>query len=62
MILCLVLVWLWTSRYVGPVEGALAVIVLGNLPVFLAHSGLATTDAPFAATFAGGIFRVRAVA
>src|SRR3954463_1985657 len=34
MILCLVLVGLWTSRYVGPVEGALAVIVLGNLPLF----------------------------
>src|SRR4051794_9779497 len=56
MILCLVLVWLWTSRYVGPVEGALAVIALGNLPVFLAHSGLATTDAPFAATFTAAFF------
>ena len=62
MILCLVLVWIWTGRHVGPVEGALAVVVLGNLPVFLAHSGLATTDAPFAATFAARIFRVRAVA
>jgi hypothetical protein len=56
MILCLVLVWIWTGRYVGPVEGALAVVVLGNLPVFLAHSGLATTDAAFAATFAGAFF------
>jgi hypothetical protein len=56
MIACLVLIWLWTSRYVGPVEGALAVIVLGNLPVFLAHSGLATTDAAFAATFAAAFF------
>jgi hypothetical protein len=56
MIGCLVLVWLWTSRYVGPVEGALAVIALGNLPVFLAHSGLATTDAPFAATFTAAFF------
>lgn len=53
---CLVIVWLWTDRYVGAVEGALAVIVLGNLPVFLAHSGLATTDAPFAATFAAAFF------
>ena len=49
---CLVLVWLWTSRYAGAAEGALAVIMLGNLPVFLAHSGFATTDAAFAATFA----------
>jgi hypothetical protein len=56
MIACLVLVWLWTSRYVGPVEGALAVIALGNLPVFLAHSGFATTDAAFAATFAAAFF------
>src|SRR4051794_6853154 len=56
MILCLVLVWFWTSHTVGPVEGALAVIALGNLPVFLAHSGLATTDAPFAATFTAAFF------
>src|SRR4051794_22973539 len=56
MIFCLVLVWLWTNRYVGPVEGALAVIALGNLPVFLAHSGLATTDAPFTASFTAAFF------
>jgi hypothetical protein len=56
MILSLVLVWLWTARYVGSSEGALAAIVLGNLPVFLAHSGLATTDAAFAATFAVAFF------
>ncbi len=56
MIFCLVLVWVWTSRYVGPVDGALAVIALGNLPVFLAHSGLATTDAAFAATFTAAFF------
>ncbi|MGE0258411.1 MAG: ArnT family glycosyltransferase [Alphaproteobacteria bacterium] len=56
MVACLVLTWWWTSRYAGPVEGALAVIVLGNLPVFLAHSGLATTDAPFAATFTAAFF------
>lgn len=53
---CLAIVWAWTDRYVGRVEGALAVIALGNLPVFLAHSGLATTDAPFAATFAAAFF------
>jgi 4-amino-4-deoxy-L-arabinose transferase-like glycosyltransferase len=53
---CLAIIWVWTDRYVGPVEGALAVIVLGNLPVFLAHAGLATTDAPFAATFAAAFF------
>ena len=53
---CLGLVWLWTDRYVGAVEGALAVIVLGNLPLLLAHSGLATTDAPFAATFTAAFF------
>ena len=52
----LVLVWVWTSRYAGPAEGALAVILLGNLPLFLAHSGLATTDAPFAAAFTAAFF------
>ena len=52
----LVMVWLWTSRHVGRVEAALAVILLANLPVFLAHSGLATTDAPFAATFTAAFF------
>src|SRR4051794_40296134 len=52
----LVLVWAWSARYVGPVEGALAVILLGNIPVVLAHSGLATTDAPFACTFLGAFF------
>ena len=53
---CLVLVWLWTERSFGPAAGALAVIALGNLPVFLAHSGIATTDAPFAATFIAAFF------
>ena len=53
---CLAIVWWWTDRYVGPVEGALAVLALGNLPLFLAHAGLATTDAPFAATFAAAFF------
>lgn len=55
-IACLALVWWWTDRHVGAAEGALAAIALGNLPVFLAHSGLATTDAPFAATFAAAFF------
>ncbi len=53
---CLVLVWLWTHRYVGAVQGSLAVIVLGNLPLLLGHSGLATTDVPFAATFTAAFF------
>jgi 4-amino-4-deoxy-L-arabinose transferase-like glycosyltransferase len=53
---CLAIVWWWTGRYVGEAEGALAVIALGNLPAFLAHSGLATTDAPFAATFTAAFF------
>lgn len=53
---CLALVWIWTGRYVGAVEGALAVIVLANLPLLLAHSGLATTDAPLAATFTAAFF------
>jgi 4-amino-4-deoxy-L-arabinose transferase-like glycosyltransferase len=52
----LVMVWLWTGRHVGRVEAALAVILLANLPVFLAHSGLATTDAPFAATLTAAFF------
>src|ERR1044071_7030544 len=53
---CLALVWLWTDRYIGAVEGALAVIALGNLPLLLAHSGLATTDAPLAATCTAAFF------
>ena len=53
---CLGLVWLWTDRYVGRAEGALAVITLGNLPLLLAHSGVATTDMPFAATFTAAFF------
>jgi 4-amino-4-deoxy-L-arabinose transferase-like glycosyltransferase len=52
----LVMVWLWTGRYIGRIEAALAVILLANLPVFLAHSGLATTDAPFAATLTAAFF------
>ena len=52
----LVVVWLWTRRHIGPIEAALAVILLANLPVFLAHSGLATTDAPFAATLTAAFF------
>jgi 4-amino-4-deoxy-L-arabinose transferase-like glycosyltransferase len=52
----LIMVWFWTSRHVGRIEAALAVILLANLPVFLAHSGLATTDAPFAATFTAAFF------
>jgi 4-amino-4-deoxy-L-arabinose transferase-like glycosyltransferase len=52
----LVMVWLWTGRHVGRIEAALAVILLANFPVFLAHSGLATTDAPFAATFTAAFF------
>jgi hypothetical protein len=52
----LVMVWLWTRRQIGPIEAALAVILLANLPVFLAHAGLATTDAPFAATFTAAFF------
>jgi hypothetical protein len=53
---CLGLVWAWTDRNVGASEGALAVIALGNLPLFIAHSGLATTDAPFTATFTAACF------
>jgi 4-amino-4-deoxy-L-arabinose transferase-like glycosyltransferase len=52
----LAMVWLWAGRHIGRTEAALAVIVLANLPVVLAHSGLATTDAPFAATFAAAFF------
>jgi hypothetical protein len=50
-LLSLALTWRWTARRVGSGAAALAVILLGNLPVFLAHNGLATTDAVFAATF-----------
>ncbi len=56
LVASLAMVWFWTARNFGQVEGALAVIVLGNLPVFLAHAGLATTDVPFATTFAAAFF------
>jgi hypothetical protein len=55
-IACLAMVWLWTDRNIGAVEGAIAVIALANLPLLLAHSGLATTDAPLAATFTAAFF------
>lgn len=55
-VVALAAIWMWTSRYVGRAPAALAVILLGNLPVFLAHFGLATTDAVFTATFVVAFF------
>ena len=62
MIFCLVLVWLWTSRYVGPVEGALAVIVLGNLPVLSGAFRARDDRRGVCRDLYRGLFRVRAVA
>src|SRR4051794_36145674 len=55
-VIALAAIWMWTSRYIGRAPAALAVILLGNLPVFLAHFGLATTDAVFTATFVAAFF------
>ncbi len=50
-VLTLVIVWIWGTRQYGAAAGALAVILLGNLPLLLGHSGLATTDVVFSAMF-----------
>jgi 4-amino-4-deoxy-L-arabinose transferase-like glycosyltransferase len=55
-VIALVAIWMWTSRYIGRAPAAIAVILLGNLPVFLAHFGLATTDAVFTAAFVAAFF------
>ena len=47
----LVIVWMWGARRFGAAAGALAVILLGNLPLLLGHAGLATTDVVFSAMF-----------
>src|SRR5712691_4173723 len=43
-VLTLAIVWMWAARQFGAAAGALAVILLGNLPLLLGHAGLATTD------------------
>src|ERR1051325_2270569 len=50
-VLTLVIVWIWGARQFGAAVGALAVILLGNLPLLLGHAGLATTDVVFSAMF-----------
>src|SRR5690242_4222412 len=50
-VLTLALVWLWAARQFGAATGALAVILLGNLPLLLGHAALATTDVVFSAMF-----------
>jgi hypothetical protein len=55
-VLCAAAVWRWSAIRFGPMTGAIAVILLTNLPLFLAHAGLATTDATFAASFVLAFF------
>ena len=50
-VLTLAIVWMWAARQFGAAAGALAVILLGNLPLLLGHAGLATTDVVFSAMF-----------
>ncbi len=44
-------VWIWANRLGGPAAGFLAVGMYATLPPIMAHSGLATTDITFVATF-----------
>ncbi len=44
-------VWIWAIRLGGPAAGFLAVGMYATLPPIMAHSGLATTDITFVATF-----------
>lgn len=55
-ILTACVVWLWTRMLFGSVAALFAVILFTTLPPILAHSGLATTDMPAAATFFAALF------
>jgi 4-amino-4-deoxy-L-arabinose transferase-like glycosyltransferase len=50
-------VWLWSRRILGELGGLAAVFVFTNLPIVLAHSGLATTDMAVAAGVVFALYR-----
>jgi 4-amino-4-deoxy-L-arabinose transferase-like glycosyltransferase len=52
-------VWLWAKRDFGWQAALLATGLFTSLPSILAHSGIATTDMAFTATFLLGLFAFR---
>lgn len=56
LVVAVFVVWSWAKALGGPITGALAVLLFTMLPVVLAHSGLATTDAAGMAFVAAGIW------
>jgi 4-amino-4-deoxy-L-arabinose transferase-like glycosyltransferase len=44
-------VWVWSRKVFGETSALIATLLFTTLPAVLAHSGLATTDMPLAATF-----------
>jgi 4-amino-4-deoxy-L-arabinose transferase-like glycosyltransferase len=52
-------VWLWAKRDFGWQAALLSVGLFTSLPSILAHSGIATTDMAFTATFLLGLFAFR---
>jgi 4-amino-4-deoxy-L-arabinose transferase-like glycosyltransferase len=49
-------VWLWSRRILGEPGGLAAVFLFTNLPIVLAHSGIATTDMAVAAGVALALY------
>ena len=58
-VLCALTVWLWTKRDFGWQTALLSTGLFTTLPSILAHSGIATTDMAFTATFLLGLFAFR---
>ncbi|MCG8545463.1 MAG: glycosyltransferase family 39 protein [Alphaproteobacteria bacterium] len=54
--LAALVVWVWAYHDFGKTTAFLAVLLFTNLPIVLAHAGLATTDMAATATFAAAIF------
>ena len=48
-------VWVWSRRLFGDAAALVTVLLFTTLPPVLAHAGLATTDVPLMATFAGAM-------
>lgn len=55
-LLAVFVVYAWTRRLGGGGAAVVSVLIFTTLPPILAHAGLATTDLPFTALFAGTLF------
>lgn len=56
LIAAALLVWWWARRLGGQWAGLIALLLVTNLPMVLAHAGLATTDVACAASVAAALF------